>query len=112
MGEDGGVLGRVMAKLVDTKQKWAREGRLLTGEQAPPAQRLPPGQREVRNWPVLDLGIQPEVSRANWKLEVEGLVENPMVLDFDAFMALLKPFAIVEQVRSGKILMARGLETT
>ena len=88
MGEDGGVLGRVMAKLVDTKQKWAREGRLLTGEQAPPAQRLPPGQREVRNWPVLDLGIQPEVSRANWKLEVEGLVENPMVLDFDAFMAL------------------------
>ena len=88
MGEDGGVLGRVMAKLVDTKQKWAREGRLLTGEQAPPAQRLPPGQREVRNWPVLDLGIQPEVSRANWKLKVEGLVENPMVLDFDAFMAL------------------------
>ena len=30
----------------------------------------------------------------------------------DAFIALLKPFGIIELVRSGKILMARGLETT
>ncbi len=30
----------------------------------------------------------------------------------DAFHALLRPFGIVELVRSGKILMARGTETT
>ena len=30
----------------------------------------------------------------------------------DAFLALLRPFSIVELVRSGKILMARGLATT
>lgn len=30
----------------------------------------------------------------------------------DGFIAILRPFQIVELVRSGKILMARGLETT
>jgi acetolactate synthase-1/3 small subunit len=30
----------------------------------------------------------------------------------DAFIDLLKPFGVVELVRSGKILMARGLATT
>ena len=83
-----GVMGKVLAKLVDTKMKWAREGRLLTGD-APAASkpRLPPGQREVKNWPVLDLGIRPEVTKANWKLEVDGLVEAPLAWTFDAFMA-------------------------
>jgi DMSO/TMAO reductase YedYZ molybdopterin-dependent catalytic subunit len=82
------MLDKVKAKLIETKRKWASEGRLLTGATAEPVVRLPPGQREVKNWPVLDLGIQPEVTRANWKLEVEGLVEAPATLDFAAFMAL------------------------
>ena len=30
----------------------------------------------------------------------------------DAFIGLLRPFGLIELVRSGKILMARGLETT
>ncbi|MFN7195367.1 MAG: sulfite oxidase-like oxidoreductase, partial [bacterium] len=72
------MLDKVKAKLIATKQKWASEGRLLTGESAEPVVRLPPGQREVKNWPVLDLGILPEVTTANWKLEVEGLVEAPL----------------------------------
>jgi DMSO/TMAO reductase YedYZ molybdopterin-dependent catalytic subunit len=50
--------------------------------------RLPVGQHEVRNWPVLDLGDQPEVDREAWRLEVGGLVENPVTLTWDAFMAL------------------------
>ena len=37
---------------------------------------------------MLDLGILPEVTTANWKLEVEGLVEAPLTLDFAGFMAL------------------------
>jgi len=88
MASGEGMLGKMMAKLVESKMKWAREGRLLTGEApAPDKPRLPPGQREVKNWPVLDLGIKPEVTRANWKLEVDGLVGQPLVWTFDTLMA-------------------------
>ena len=50
--------------------------------------KLPVGQHEVKNWPVLDLGEQPEVSPEEWKLEVAGLVENPFTLTWDQFLAL------------------------
>lgn len=75
---DDSLLGRVKQKLVETKQKWAGEGRLLTGATADPGTRLPPGQREVKNWPVLDLGVQPRISAGAWRLDVDGLVENPI----------------------------------
>lgn len=75
-------------KLVATKQTWARAGRLLTGKVGDPAtDRLPPGQRRVDNWPMLDLGIQPDVPTADWRLTIDGSVENPVVWDWDAFMA-------------------------
>jgi DMSO/TMAO reductase YedYZ molybdopterin-dependent catalytic subunit len=75
-------------KLVASKQAWARAGRLLTGKDADPAtDRLPPGQRLVENWPVLDLGIQPDVPRDAWELTVGGLVEKPVTWDFAALMA-------------------------
>jgi hypothetical protein len=50
--------------------------------------RLPVGQHEVKNWPVLDLGEQPHVPLESWKLEVGGLVENPSALSWNEFMAL------------------------
>jgi DMSO/TMAO reductase YedYZ molybdopterin-dependent catalytic subunit len=50
--------------------------------------KLPIGQHEVKNWPVLDLGEQPAVPLEAWKLEVAGLVENPFVLDWEQFQAL------------------------
>lgn len=50
--------------------------------------RLPVGQREVGNWPVLDLGDQPQVDLADWRLTVTGLVDNPMTLDWQAFLDL------------------------
>lgn len=78
-GKQPGLAGRIKDKLVESKRKWAREGRLLTGMQADPASaRLPPGQRQVRNWPVLDLGIRPEVALESWRLTVDGLVETPL----------------------------------
>jgi DMSO/TMAO reductase YedYZ molybdopterin-dependent catalytic subunit len=49
---------------------------------------LPVGQHEVKNWPVLDLGEQPEVELSSWKLEVGGLVENPFTLNWEQFLAL------------------------
>ena len=50
--------------------------------------RLPPGQSEVDNFPVLDMGVHPEISREQWGLKVHGLVENPARLDWSQFMAL------------------------
>jgi DMSO/TMAO reductase YedYZ molybdopterin-dependent catalytic subunit len=49
---------------------------------------LPPGQREVKNWPVLDLGDSPSIDREDWHLDVTGLVERPCRLSFDDLMAL------------------------
>lgn len=87
--DDVPVTGRVRGKLVETKQDWARQGRLLTGQTADPARdRLPPGQRLVQDWPVLDLGVQPDVSKEKWRLRLEGLVEAPLRLGWDEFMAL------------------------
>ena len=50
--------------------------------------KLPVGQHEVRNWPVLDLGDVPEIPLSEWRLEIAGLVDNPVTLDWDAFLAL------------------------
>ena len=50
--------------------------------------KLPVGQHEVKNWPVLDLGDQPNVSLDAWRLEVGGLVDNPVTLTWQQFMAL------------------------
>jgi DMSO/TMAO reductase YedYZ molybdopterin-dependent catalytic subunit len=89
MAEDeNGLLGRARRKLVESKERWAREGRLLTGGAARPAsQRLPPGQRRVENWPVLDLGVQPDVAVEDWQLAIDGLVDNPVRWDWAAFRA-------------------------
>lgn len=81
--------GAIRQKLVETKEGWARDGRLLTGTQADPTRdRLPPGQRLVTDWPVLDLGVQPDVNRQNWRLRIEGLVQAPLRLTLDEFLAL------------------------
>ena len=76
-------------KLTTTKQRWAREGKFLTGRIArPESDRLPPGQHLVKDWPVLDLGQQPSVPLNRWRLDVTGAVENPVSLDWEAFHAL------------------------
>ena len=76
-------------KLIEAKQQWAREGRLLTGTTADPERdRLPPGQLLVRDWPVLDLGAEPNVTPQKFRLDVDGAVENRLSLSLDEFMAL------------------------
>lgn len=88
-GESGGLIGRIKEKLIRSKQKRAAEGRHITGRtDSAHARRLPPGQNLVKKWPVLDLGIQPDVPKAEWKLHVHGLVANQVTWSFDDFMAL------------------------
>jgi DMSO/TMAO reductase YedYZ molybdopterin-dependent catalytic subunit len=74
------------SKLTRTKRRWAQEGRFLTGRVSRPAtDRLPPGQHLVRDWPVLDLGQQPEVALDTWQLVIDGSVEHPVTLDWAQF---------------------------
>jgi len=50
--------------------------------------RVPPGQKLVTNFPVLDLGIRPNVNTTNWSLRVFGLVENELNLKWMDFRNL------------------------
>jgi len=73
---------------ISAKERWARK---MAGVQraAPRSMdRLPPGQRQVHNFPVLDLGVRPSVSLTDWRLKIHGHVENPVTLDWQQFLAL------------------------
>jgi DMSO/TMAO reductase YedYZ molybdopterin-dependent catalytic subunit len=103
MTDDGGIerkvtlIGRIKDKLIASKEKTARERRLQSTPAGAPAadasgsgvrERLPPGQRVVEKWPVLDLGVTPKLDLADWRLTVDGLVEAPAAWDWPAFTAL------------------------
>ena len=93
--DSGQETGPFREKLIRKKQEWAAEGRLLTGRTTrPEAQRLPPGQREVKTWPVLDLGAQPRIDLKLWRLTIEGLVQNPVTLDWPTLMDLPQSDAV------------------
>ncbi|HEU0071741.1 MAG TPA: molybdopterin-dependent oxidoreductase, partial [Alphaproteobacteria bacterium] len=87
--DDGiSIFGKIKDKLVGKKQAEAAAGKHLTGASDPAhKQRLPPGQRLVEKWPVLDLGLQPQIPHDKWKLEIDGAVENPVVWSWADFMA-------------------------
>lgn len=57
-------------------------------------ERLPPGQYETTDFPVLSLGPTPDIVRDEWRLEVsgrpEGLVKKPMTWMWDDFAKLPK----------------------
>jgi DMSO/TMAO reductase YedYZ molybdopterin-dependent catalytic subunit len=50
--------------------------------------KLPVGQHQVTNWPVLDLGEHPTLALSDWRLEVGGLVDSPLTLTWEEFLAL------------------------
>jgi DMSO/TMAO reductase YedYZ molybdopterin-dependent catalytic subunit len=50
--------------------------------------RVPPGQRVTRGWPVLHEGRIPRFDRATWTFEVEGEVARPLRLTYDERMTL------------------------
>jgi DMSO/TMAO reductase YedYZ molybdopterin-dependent catalytic subunit len=70
------------------KERW---GRKMSGLEKPAARatdRLPPGQHEVHEFPVLDLGVQPRIPLDKWELTIHGLVAQPATLNWAQFMAL------------------------
>ncbi len=50
--------------------------------------RIPAGQTQVTNFPVLDLGIRPDITQDNWQLIVFGLVEKELTLDWGTYQSL------------------------
>ncbi|HEX3817505.1 MAG TPA: sulfite oxidase-like oxidoreductase [Chthoniobacterales bacterium] len=74
--------------LIERKERWARK---MSGKAKPATRsenRLPPGQHLTSGFPVLDLGIRPEVSLGEWRLEVAGAVESPRTFTWEEFNAL------------------------
>lgn len=76
-------------RIITTKEAWAKAKRGMTGESevVPRHDRLPPGQHLRTGWPVLDLGIQPEIALADWRLTITGFVTEPIVWTWDDFLA-------------------------
>jgi DMSO/TMAO reductase YedYZ molybdopterin-dependent catalytic subunit len=73
---------------ITAKERWARK---MADKERPAARsndRLPPGQRRVYNFPVLDLGVRPEVPLDKWHLKIGGKVENPVTLNWKQFLEL------------------------
>lgn len=70
-------------KLIEGKIALARRG--AKPGKARGNERIPAGQKLVTDFPVLDLGIRPQVSTDNWSLRVHGLVANELALGWEAF---------------------------
>lgn len=83
-------------KIVDARkrlrERFVAKGKREPGHGTGPENRhgqakLPPGQTESKKWPVLDLGVLPEVTKESWSLELRGLCQNPQVLGWSDLMS-------------------------
>ena len=50
--------------------------------------KLPVGQTITKKWPVLDLGVAPNVTKSTWSLTVDGACHKPVKLGFAELLAL------------------------
>src|SRR3954447_9077796 len=57
--------------------------------------RIPPGQSRTKKWPVLDASGPPRIDAAHWKMQLGGLIQNPISWTFAEFQQLprVKVFA-------------------
>ena len=53
-----------------------------------PEARVPPGQRLVTDFPVLQAGSVMHVERGAWRLTLSGLVSPELILDYDGLLGL------------------------
>jgi DMSO/TMAO reductase YedYZ molybdopterin-dependent catalytic subunit len=84
------VMNMSKERYIEAKQRWAEKqvAKGVRSRAVASADRLPPGQKLTTGFPVLDLGVQPEVPREKWTLTLDGLVENPVRLSRAEFDAL------------------------
>lgn len=50
--------------------------------------RIPPGQRETRKWPVLHAGNMPRIDLQKWTFKISGLIDKEVSLSLDEFTNL------------------------
>lgn len=50
--------------------------------------RIPPGQYQTREWPVLHYGSVPNISTSGWTLKIFGMVKSERTLDYKEFSTL------------------------
>jgi DMSO/TMAO reductase YedYZ molybdopterin-dependent catalytic subunit len=50
--------------------------------------KLPVGQVLSKKWPVLDLGVHPDISVAKWRFAVDGACRKPISLNYEDFLQL------------------------
>ncbi|NUQ35693.1 MAG: sulfite oxidase-like oxidoreductase [Planctomycetaceae bacterium] len=83
-----GAMEPINERMIAAKQSIAEKGKAKgkgIGD-ADGRDRLPPGQKLVTDdWPVLDLGIQPNVPADSWQMKIWGACESPVVLNFKQF---------------------------
>ena len=77
-------------RYIAAKQKWAEKqlARGFKSREVAATDRLPPGQKLTTGFPVLDLGVQPEIPLDEWTLSLDGLVQKPAVFSWVQFNAL------------------------
>ncbi len=73
-------------KMIEAKIALARRGAKPSKAGGNP--RIPPGQKQVRDFPVLDIGLEPEVSPSSWSLRLFGLVEEEREFSWKTFNEL------------------------
>ena len=59
-------------------------------------ERVPPGQFVTPKMPVMTYGGTPRVSVDQWRLQLDGLVEQPAELDWQQFNALAVAFEVAD----------------
>lgn len=77
-------------RYIEAKQKWAekQKARGFAPRTVAATDRLPPGQKLTTGFPVLDLGVQPEIPLADWRLMLDGMVAKPAALSWAQLQAL------------------------
>ncbi len=73
-------------KMIEAKTALAKRG--AKPSRAGDNPRIPAGQKQVHDFPILDLGMAPEVSPTNWALRLFGLVAEDIELNWKTFNEL------------------------
>jgi DMSO/TMAO reductase YedYZ molybdopterin-dependent catalytic subunit len=70
-------------KMIEAKVALAKRGAKPSRASDNPS--IPPGQKQVHDFPVLDIGLAPDVSPSSWNLRVFGLVERELDFSWKTF---------------------------
>lgn len=74
----------------ETKAEVQVDGDIIISPDTLRSERIPPGQSQTKQWPVLHAGMVPQVDLKNWSFRLFGLVEEEWSCNYEEFLALPK----------------------